>query len=492
MKREPGWYKDPYFRNQERYWDGDVWSQETRKPAAIDTGAPDIAKPSAAAPNTEGTESPSAGPASAPADTASAMLGAPVPAPPTKETPATATPTKGGGSKQKPGPLPSTSRSGSSGTGVDAGDATRPVPLGTIIAPDPPTTKPGQGTPGGRRGLLIAFVVVLVLVFAGVGFYLTRGNGGAEGASGGSGSGATASQSGVTAAVQKTLQHGTADATVDVTVSTAKGSAPQKILSGTGGFDLKNETGTMSLTVPGSPASDSATQIVFVGPSVYVNLGSRLSSLIPGKTWITATAAQVGSSGSGLGPGISSFEQLLGNPATLVQQLNTSSARLHLARLLDLRRRAGPALLGQDLTGAADHDDRTHRVVDGRDGRRTHGRRPLRLVEGTREGHRDPGHRQLQWSELQRVDHHHVLPLRASRRRHSTTSSGDRHPGAVRGSRRSDGPRIRSGRPRDQSESHTLSQERGSRAHPEQLERNALSLRVRRRRFLAERQCDRV
>jgi Protein of unknown function (DUF2510) len=330
VKREPGWYKDPYFRNQERYWDGDVWSQETRKPAAIDAGAPDTAKPAAAAQSMEGTASPSADPASPPADTASAMLGAPVPTQPTKETPATATPPKGGG-KEKSGAPQSTARTGSSGTGADAGDASRPVPLGTIIAPGPPTTKPGQGTPGGRRGLLIAFVVVLVLIFAGVGFFLTRGSGGAEGTSGGSGSGsgsgATASQSGVTAAVQKSLQHGTVDATVNVTVSTTKGSAPQKILSGTGGFDLKNQAGTMSLTAPGSPASDPATQIVFVGPSVYVNLGSHLSSLIPGKTWITATAAQLGSSASGLGPGISSFEQLLGNPATLVQQLNTSGAR---------------------------------------------------------------------------------------------------------------------------------------------------------------------
>jgi hypothetical protein len=166
-----------------------------------------------------------------------------------------------------------------------------------------------------------------VLVFAGAGYFLTRGNGGAEGASGGSGSGATASQSGVTAAVQKTLQHGTADTTVDVTVSTGKGSAPQKILSGTGGFDLKNQTATILLTVPGSPASAPATQIVFIGPSVYVNLGTRLSSVIPGKTWVTATAAQLGSSGSDVSPGISSFEQFLGNPATLVQQLNTSGAR---------------------------------------------------------------------------------------------------------------------------------------------------------------------
>ena len=27
---EPGWYRDPYFKNRERYWDGEVWSDECR------------------------------------------------------------------------------------------------------------------------------------------------------------------------------------------------------------------------------------------------------------------------------------------------------------------------------------------------------------------------------------------------------------------------------------------------------------------------------
>jgi hypothetical protein len=173
-------------------------------------------------------------------------------------------------------------------------------------------------------------VAVLVVVFVIAGYFLTRGGGGAGGASGGSGGGgggATASQTGVATSVQKTLQKGTADATVDVTVSTAKGSAPQKILSGTGGYDLKNQAGTMSLTVPGTAATNPATQIVFVGPTVYVNLGPKLSSLVPGKTWVTATPSQLGTSGSDISPGISSFEQLLGNPSALVQQLNTSAAR---------------------------------------------------------------------------------------------------------------------------------------------------------------------
>jgi hypothetical protein len=28
---EPGWYRDPYFKNRERYWDGEIWTDESRK-----------------------------------------------------------------------------------------------------------------------------------------------------------------------------------------------------------------------------------------------------------------------------------------------------------------------------------------------------------------------------------------------------------------------------------------------------------------------------
>jgi hypothetical protein len=326
VKREPGWYKDPYFRNQERYWDGEIWSQRTRNPAAMDSSAPDTVNPPAAIPEKEGA-APPAGPAVSVADTATAMLGAPESSQPTSETPATpAKPSKGAGPKTK---RESSAKSGSQkGAGASGQEDARPVPLGAIIAPSPPTGSSGEGAPGRRRGLLIAFVAALVVLFVVVGVYLTRGDSGAGGPSGsGSGSGGTASQTGVASAVQKTLHDSTVDATVDVDVSSAKKSAPQKILSGTGALDLQTQTGTMSLTVPGTTAADPPTQIVFIGPTVYVNLGPRLSSLVPGKTWITATSAQLGSPGSGLGPGISSFEQLLGNPAALVQQLNTSGVR---------------------------------------------------------------------------------------------------------------------------------------------------------------------
>ena len=208
-----------------------------------------------------------------------------------------------------------------SGSGVADPEAARPIPLG-IITSDSPTAAQGQGGLGRRRGLLIVLAAVVVLAAAGVAFIVSGGSGGSGGRGGAGGGGGTASATGVAGAVDKTLHAGTVDTAVDVKVSSAGGSALQQILSGTGAFQLKDGGGTMSLHVPGVPAPDAATQLVFVGPTVYVYLGPRLAALVPGKTWVAATPAQLGSSGSGVSSGISAFEQLIGNPATLVTQLN--------------------------------------------------------------------------------------------------------------------------------------------------------------------------
>lgn len=270
MNREPGWYADPYFRNRERYWDGEVWTDQIRETAAGATPA--------------------------------------TPAP-------RHTPTSGTGSPR-------------SDAGASAPEAARPIPLGVITASGPPSTAQGQGGPGRRRGIVIAVVALVVLAAVGVGVILSGGGGSSGGSGGkGGGGGGTASATGVAGAVEKTLHRGTVAAAIDVKVSSPGGSALQQILSGAGQFDLKNETGTMTLVVPGAPAEEGTTPIVFVGPTVYVYLGPRLSTLVPGKTWVAATEAELGSPGSGLSSGISSFEQLIGNPTTLVSQLNGGGVR---------------------------------------------------------------------------------------------------------------------------------------------------------------------
>ena len=305
MNREAGWYGDPYFRTQERYWDGEAWTDRTRSTTGGTTPA---AKPAGSTGSAASAPSP-AEPAAAPADTASAMLAA------TPARPASGGTTKSGTDAPRSGP------------GVSDPEAGRTVPLGVITAPGPSTAAPGHGGSGQRRGLLVA-VVAAIVVLAAVGvFFIVSGGGGSDGSGGGGGGGGTASATGVAGAVEKTLHAGTAEAAVDVKVSTASGSALQQILSGSGGFELNSGAGTMVLDVPGVPAQEAASQLVFVGPTVYVSLGPSLSALVPGKTWVAATPAQLGASGSGLSPGISAFEQLIGNPATLVTQLHGSGVR---------------------------------------------------------------------------------------------------------------------------------------------------------------------
>ena len=43
---EPGWYRDPYFKNRERYWDGEMWTDECRLiQPALPSGQHAVARP---------------------------------------------------------------------------------------------------------------------------------------------------------------------------------------------------------------------------------------------------------------------------------------------------------------------------------------------------------------------------------------------------------------------------------------------------------------
>ena len=64
MNREAGWYGDPYFRTQERYWDGEAWTDRTRSTTGGTTPA---AKPAGSIGSAASPPSP-AEPAAAPAD----------------------------------------------------------------------------------------------------------------------------------------------------------------------------------------------------------------------------------------------------------------------------------------------------------------------------------------------------------------------------------------------------------------------------------------
>ena len=175
-----------------------------------------------------------------------------------------------------------------------------------------------------RRGLLVA-VVAVVVVLAGLGVYLALGHKSSNGGGGGHGGGKGASKNAVSAAAVATLQKKTATIAIDVKVSsTALGQTQGP--SATGDFDLTKAQGSMTLTVPGLPASAQQQQLVFDKTTVYVNLGSGLSAVMPGKIWVSGDITDVSSSTQGIGTTLSSFEQMVGNPPGLLHQLKGNSS----------------------------------------------------------------------------------------------------------------------------------------------------------------------
>ena len=120
------------------------------------------------------------------------------------------------------------------------------------------------------------------------------------------------------------MKQKTATIAVDVKVSTALGQTQGP--NGTGVFELAKEQGTMALTIPGLPASAQQQQLVFDKTTVYVNLGTSLSAVLPGKTWVSGDIVDVSSSTQGIGTTLSGFEQMVGNPAALLRQLKGNSS----------------------------------------------------------------------------------------------------------------------------------------------------------------------
>ncbi len=93
-------------------------------------------------------------------------------------------------------------------------------------------------------------------------------------------------------------------------------------LTGTGAFDLASNSGTIALTTAGG-GTQGTEQLVFVGKTVYISFPG-ISLFEPGKSWISADPSELASASSGIGSGASGFEQLLGNPAASVHQLQSS------------------------------------------------------------------------------------------------------------------------------------------------------------------------
>jgi hypothetical protein len=168
-----------------------------------------------------------------------------------------------------------------------------------------------------RRGLIIAIAAVVV-VLAGLGVYVGLNHHSSKG-----GGKSHKVKDATAAASAATTHEKTASVAISTTLSSALGQSAGP--SATGDFNLTKNEGTMAVTVPPSTTPQ---QVVFKKKTIYVNLGSQLSAVMPGKTWVSASVAQIGSTSTGISPGLSGFVQLVGNPLGLLRQLKGGGATI--------------------------------------------------------------------------------------------------------------------------------------------------------------------
>ncbi|HEY1652003.1 MAG TPA: DUF2510 domain-containing protein [Acidimicrobiales bacterium] len=245
MSQAPGWYRDPFFSGQERYWDGKVWTQGSRAPgadaAAEQPGVPAAPDPASAAP-----------PADVPltASTPSyAPLGAPVPA-----------------------------------------AMALPAVVPTGWAPPAATEQTGRRTQR-RLAVLGIGAAALVLVGTGVAAALVLGQP----------DNASASAAVATAATQ-TLSAESADMSMSMDMSFL---GLHETMTGSGAFDFAHHTGTMTMQIPVG-AKQLTEQAIYDGSTVYVNVGTLLGSLAQGKQWVSEDLGKTESAAGGLN-GVGTF-----------------------------------------------------------------------------------------------------------------------------------------------------------------------------------------
>ncbi len=261
MSQAPGWYKDPFLRDQERYWDGRVWTQGIRPEgttaAEVSPGVEAIGTaPLAPGAVDSSTEVPSF-----------AALGAPIP--PVVVAPATVV--------------------------APAGSATLATPA-------------GLGRRHQRLAVLGIGAAALLLVAGGVAAALVLGQPNS----------ASASEAVATAATQ-TINSQSADMSMSMNMSVM---GMQESITATGAFDFADHTGTLTMNIPAG-GQQLTEQAIYDGSTVYVNMGGLLGGLAQGltqgKQWVSADIGQLESGSGGLG-GMNAF----GNPAAMLQQLQSA------------------------------------------------------------------------------------------------------------------------------------------------------------------------
>ncbi len=118
-------------------------------------------------------------------------------------------------------------------------------------------------------------------------------------------------------------------AAVNVDVNMKSGDkAAESAVSGysvNGTIDFASSLGALNLAGPGNEASE---QMVLDNDTIYLDPGALVGQLVKNKIWISATPDDLGATASPSGFAIppTLFEQLVGNPTTLLHQLQANGA----------------------------------------------------------------------------------------------------------------------------------------------------------------------
>jgi hypothetical protein len=260
VSQAAGWYRDPFMRDHERYWDGKVWTQGSRL-AGADADAEQPAVPSSPDPalGALSADVSNPGPTYAP-------LGAPVPPP----------------------------------------VAAPAVPL---AAGGPPAAVLQEGRRNGHRRFAVLAVgaAALVLVAGGIVAALVLGQ-----------SGNASAEEAVATAATQTLNAQSADMSMSMDMSFL---GVHETITGTGAFDYPNHIGTMTMTIPVGGTQHSE-QAIYDGTTIYINIGDLAPGLPSGKQWISEDISKIESAGPALNAG-GLDNGTFGDPAAMLQQLTS-------------------------------------------------------------------------------------------------------------------------------------------------------------------------
>jgi hypothetical protein len=172
-----------------------------------------------------------------------------------------------------------------------------------------------------RRILVGTLAVVVVIAAVAVAVVLVRHKSGG-------GSNGTAVGSAATA----TMHLHTASVAFDVKPAggqdpSAHGTVQLPGLAGSGTVDFKATSASLSMNSGLQPTE----QVILDKKAVYLNPGSLVGQLVKGKSWISATADDLGSSGTGTSAGFALaptvFEETIGNPKALLNELKASGVK---------------------------------------------------------------------------------------------------------------------------------------------------------------------